>query len=117
MALYRRNMAYLIRTDDCDGALNMALDEVLWRRASHGTVFMRLYTWCDRPVLSLGYFQDAQEVRGGGQCRDLPYVRRMTGGGAIVHDNELTYSLALPARSAPATNALYEQVHAAVASC
>jgi lipoate-protein ligase A len=47
----------------------------------------------------------------------LPYVRRLTGGGAIVHDDEITYSLALPGPLVPLTNALYSRLHAAIAAC
>src|SRR5262245_49076301 len=108
-------MAILICTDDLDGATNMALDEVLWNEASTCSLFMRLYSWADAPVLSLGYFQDARVVRSDPRLHQLPYVRRLTGGGAIVHDREITYSLALPAAEAPRTNELYDRVHKAVA--
>jgi lipoyl(octanoyl) transferase len=109
-------MAFLICNDDLDGALNMALDEVLWHEAQTGSQYVRLYSWIDRPVLSLGYFQDSHEVRSNPSVQGLPYVRRLTGGGAIVHDHEITYSLALPGDAAPATNELYERVHTAVAA-
>src|SRR5262245_47859790 len=94
----------------------MALDEVLWHEAATGSNFMRLYAWVDRPVMSLGYFQDLSELQTDSRLRHLKFVRRLTGGGAIVHDNEITYSLALPAAIAPATNELYEIVHRAVAT-
>jgi lipoate-protein ligase A len=109
-------MAYLICTDDLDGSMNMALDEVLWAESANGTSYMRLYTWANRPVLSLGYFQNAQQVRDDPRLRSLPYVRRLTGGGAIVHDHEITYSLALPESRAPCTGELYARVHARIAS-
>ena len=111
-----RTAGYLIESEDLDGPTNMALDEVLWTESAHGTAFCRLYGWADRPVLSLGYFQHADEVRSDPRLRELPFVRRLTGGGAIVHDREITYSLALPARRAPATNALYDRVHRAIAT-
>jgi lipoate-protein ligase A len=107
--------ALLIETEDLDGPMNMAVDEVLWTDAARGPCLVRLYAWADRPVLSLGYFQSAGEVRTDPRLRDLPLVRRLTGGGAIVHDREITYSLALPARLVPPTNRLYDCVHRAIA--
>ena len=76
------------------GAVNMARDEaMLHTAAERGIGSLRFYTW-DEPTLSLGYFQPAAERR-----PDIPsWVRRSTGGAAIVHDpsHEITYSLALP---------------------
>jgi len=81
-----------------DGPTNMARDEALLRRLSLGELAptMRLYEW--RPAtLSLGYFQPFENVsRQPAAIRSMPVVRRLTGGGAIVHANELTYSLVLP---------------------
>src|SRR5262249_44203157 len=73
------------------GAANMAADEVLLEAASRGTASLRFYTWAEA-TLSLGYFQPAAERLPG-----LPWVRRASGGSALVHDQELTYCLALPA--------------------
>src|SRR3989454_558532 len=81
------------------GALNMAVDEVLLDAVAAGTAppTLRFYEW-KPPCLSLGYFQpfDVVDVDG---CRALgvDVVRRPTGGRAILHDRELTYSVALPA--------------------
>jgi len=81
------------------GAWNMAVDEVLLDGVASGlsAPTLRFYQW--RPAcLSLGYFQpfDVVDVDG---CRALgvEIVRRPTGGRAILHDRELTYSVALPA--------------------
>lgn len=80
-----------------DGPWNMAADEALLESASdRGVASLRFYTWT-APTLSLGYFQPAG-VRGRVPALDrLPWVRRSTGGAAIVHHRELTYALALPA--------------------
>ena len=81
------------------GAWNMAVDEVLLHGVAAGTTppTLRFYEWMP-PCLSLGYFQpfDVVDVDG---CRALgiEVVRRPTGGRAILHDRELTYSVALPA--------------------
>jgi lipoyl(octanoyl) transferase len=81
------------------GAWNMAVDEVLLEGVVAGTAppTLRFYGWTP-PCLSLGYFQPFDAVNLDG-CRALgvDIVRRPTGGRAILHDRELTYSVALPA--------------------
>lgn len=77
----------------------MAVDEVLLDGVANGAAppTLRFYLW--RPAcLSLGYFQPFDVVNLDG-CRTLgvEIVRRPTGGRAILHDHELTYSVALPA--------------------
>src|SRR5262245_4175177 len=89
-----------------DGPTNMAADEAMLETAAEsGLASLRFYTWA-APTLSLGYFQSASVVRSlssgllasrADHTQDLPWVRRSTGGAAIVHHRELTYSLALPA--------------------
>ena len=91
----------------------MAVDEVLWEwSAQTGRCCWRFYRWKE-PTVSLGYFQ-AYEDRGRHHAsRDCPVVRRVSGGGAIVHDAELTYSFALPSghRLAARRGRLYDAVH------
>ena len=81
------------------GAWNMAVDEVLLDGVAGGTAppTLRFYEWSP-PCLSLGYFQPFDVVDLDG-CRALgvEVVRRPTGGRAILHDRELTYSVTLPA--------------------
>lgn len=77
----------------------MAVDEVLLDGVASGAAppTLRFYQW--RPAcLSLGYFQPFEVVNLDG-CQELGVgiVRRPTGGRAILHDRELTYSVALPA--------------------
>jgi lipoyl(octanoyl) transferase len=82
----------LLPTWDSPGATNMALDEALLRSALERNVAsLRFYTWSE-PTLSLGYFQKHTERLPG-----VAWVRRPTGGDAILHHHELTYCLALPA--------------------
>jgi lipoate-protein ligase A len=104
------------------GAVNMARDEALMTRIGTGDSppTLRLYQW-DPPTISLGYFQkyadyEALEPPAG----ELAVVRRLTGGGAILHDRELTYSLTLPIGHrllAQGPNHLYELAHEAVMEC
>jgi len=96
----------------------MARDEALLRMASADSrPILRTYGW-ETPTLSLGYFQDVSETAGlSGVTRALPLVRRSTGGGAILHDLELTYSLVLPLRHpliADRPNDLYGLAHRAI---
>lgn len=97
----------------CAGAWNMAVDEVLleWSAERRGCCW-RFYGW-NEPTLSLGYFQAYHDRRGHLPSRNCPAVRRLTGGGAIVHDAELTYSLVVPGRRPLATgrSSLYETIH------
>jgi lipoate-protein ligase A len=80
------------------GPLNMARDEALLHAADRGVASLRFYTW-DEPTLSLGYFQPAADRLTDPALSQMAWVRRATGGAAIVHDppHEITYSLALPA--------------------
>jgi lipoate-protein ligase A len=78
-----------------DGATQMAADEILLDRAVGGRAGLRFYTW-SQPTLSLGYFQHAADGQAVRALAELPFVRRLTGGGAILHHHELTYALALP---------------------
>jgi len=87
----------LVETWDAPPGFNMALDEALFRLGG-ATPVLRFYTW--RPdALSLGYFQRHDEVLAAlAGSRPLPViVRRATGGGAIHHARELTFSIAAPA--------------------
>jgi lipoate-protein ligase A len=68
----------------------MAADEALLLSAADGVASLRFYAWAE-PTVSLGYFQPAAERLPG-----LPWVRRATGGAALVHHHEVTYALALP---------------------
>jgi len=94
----------------------MALDEALLEAAdTDGIATLRCYRW-SQPTLSLGYFQRADERHGHSASRACPMVRRASGGGAILHDAELTYSLAIPTadRLATAARELYDLIHAAL---
>lgn len=97
-----------------DGATNMARDEHLLHSAHFVPAALRIYRWSP-PTISLGYFQRFADIGAlPADVRDLAVVRRPTGGGAILHDREITYCLvvgdSLPiARAAPVE--LYRLVH------
>jgi lipoate-protein ligase A len=75
--------------------MNMALDEALLAGAVD-TAVLRIYQWSPA-TLSLGYFQRAADREQHEASRECDLVRRPSGGGAILHDRELTYCLVLPA--------------------
>ncbi len=105
----------LIIDEPADGAWNMAVDDALVESAvNDGVATLRLYQWL--PTLSLGYFQKYAERESHAASAGLPCVRRSSGGGALVHDRELTYSLALPATALTGvdTRSLYCHTHKAV---
>lgn len=89
----------LIYDPPASGAYNMAVDEAILTTVSSGTSTptLRVYAW-EPLCLSLGYGQrasDADFERIAAQSWGM--VRRPTGGRAILHGDELTYSVSLPA--------------------
>ncbi len=83
---------------DCDGPTNMAVDEAILEAVGRGDSLptLRLYSWTP-PCLSLGYSQPIGDADLGRiEARGWQIVRRLTGGRAILHTDELTYSVALP---------------------
>lgn len=92
----RPKTRFLIEGSAQTGSWNMAVDEFLLQQAlGAGELSVRIYRW-SQPTISLGYFQDSDEFKASGQYAGLPAVRRLSGGGAILHDREVTYSLAIP---------------------
>jgi lipoate-protein ligase A len=81
------------------GALNMGLDEAILRAVAAGEAppTLRLYRWSP-PCVTVGYFQSLAEELDLDACRaaGVDTVRRITGGGAVLHDAEITYSIVLP---------------------
>ncbi|NPV89503.1 MAG: lipoate--protein ligase family protein [Firmicutes bacterium] len=85
----------LIKHGPGEPAWNMAVDEAMVTVFSRGGVLptLRLYSW-DPPALSLGYFQKADSVRPEVLERlGIVPVRRVTGGRAVLHYGDLTYSI------------------------
>jgi lipoate-protein ligase A len=78
------------------GAYNMAVDEELLARAQAGerVPVLRFYAW-DPAAVSVGRFQKIEEAVNAGACkqRGIDIVRRITGGRAVLHHRELTYSI------------------------
>lgn len=78
------------------GALNMAIDEVLLDKVStnESLPILKFYGW--RPAtITIGYFQSLEQEVDTERCAQegVDIVRRITGGGAVLHEDEITYSL------------------------
>ena len=91
--------ALVVHHDGCphSAAMNMAIDEALLENATVPSI--RFYRW-HFPALSFGYFGRLSDVAGHVSARDL--VRRWTGGGIVLHGDDLTYSIMIPASDAEA---------------
>lgn len=100
----------------CSAAVaNMAIDAALLDTlAADDSPILRFYRWPE-PTLSLGYFQSSGDRRSHRDSEPLEMVRRGSGGGAIVHHHEWTYSLIMPSRLlsgiSDSTDWMYRLVH------
>ncbi|HET7626890.1 MAG TPA: biotin/lipoate A/B protein ligase family protein [Bacillales bacterium] len=86
---------YFLDSGERSPAYNMALDEALIHWMNQGLVrpTLRFYTW-NPPTLSIGYFQEMKKINlEGVKKHGYGLVRRLTGGRAVLHDKELTYSV------------------------
>ena len=94
----------------------MAIDQsLLETTARTGQGVLRFYRWAPA-TLSIGYFQKLADRQLHTASQSCPIVRRASGGGAIVHDDELTYSFCMATKGsiARADTGLYDLVHAAI---
>ena len=103
----------LIVTPAADGAENMALDEALMERARDtGEWVLRLYSW-STPTISLGRNQSARGRYDLARIDQLGFavVRRPTGGRAILHHREITYSVTAPVAEAGDLRQSYDRIN------
>ncbi|BDH62081.1 octanoyltransferase LipM [Lysinibacillus sp. PLM2] len=87
---------YFINSGPCSPSYNMALDEALLDLHSRGEIppVIRFYEW-NPATLSVGYFQRAEKEVDFDtlKAQKIGFVRRPTGGRAVLHEHELTYSV------------------------
>jgi lipoate-protein ligase A len=103
----------LLKTPPAHGDWNMAVDEAILEAVgrSESLPTLRLYAW-DPACLSLGYAQpftdvDIPRLR----ARGWEVVRRPTGGRAVLHVDELTYSVIAPLNEPRLTGTVLESYH------
>ncbi|HAJ32677.1 MAG TPA: octanoyltransferase [Candidatus Atribacteria bacterium] len=93
------------------GFMNMAIDEAIMIAHREGLVppTIRFYQWSP-PAVSLGYFQDLEKEIDIDVCKNLgiDIVRRPTGGKAVLHDKELTYSFIIKENHPLVNNSILE---------
>ena len=89
----------LLQTGYNTAAYNMGIDRAVLVANSEGKAppTVRFFAW-KPPAISIGYFQSLTEEVDLNACEmhGVDYVRRITGGGAVFHDAELTYSIVIP---------------------
>ncbi len=89
----------LLQTGYDSASSNMAIDNAILIANSKGRVppTVRFYGWVP-PAISIGYFQSLTNEVDIDVCKRLGvgYVRRITGGGAVYHEKEVTYSIVVP---------------------
>jgi len=89
----------LLQTGFKNAFSNMAIDKAILVVNSEGKVppTVRFYGWLP-PAISIGYFQSLVDEVDVQACErfGVDYVRRITGGGAVFHEKELTYSIVVP---------------------
>ena len=103
----------LLLSPPASGAFNMALDEALMTRARDtGAIILRVYEWA-APTLSLGRHQTARGLYDldAALARGVGFVRRPTGGRAVLHHREITYSVAAPVRALGALPESYRRIN------
>jgi lipoyl(octanoyl) transferase len=87
---------YYVHSGKCSPAYNMAVDECLlnWHSKNEIPPVLRFYEW-EPAGMSVGYFQKTKGKLDTNKLNEsnIPIVRRLTGGRAVLHDNELTYSV------------------------
>ena len=88
----------LINTEQNNAAMNMAIDEaILLTQKASVQPTLRFYDWL-HPAFSFGYFQKISEEIDVAACatQGIEIVRRITGGGTVIHGWDVTYTIVVP---------------------
>ena len=90
------------------GPENMAVDHALAACSSPSEAVLRIYRW-SRPTVSFGRNEPARDCYdpAAGRNAEIEFVRRPTGGRAVLHDRELTYAVVLPLKTRGGLKATY----------
>jgi lipoyl(octanoyl) transferase len=103
----------LLLAEPRSGAENMARDSALQARAARtGETVFSIYSWT-HPTLSFGRHQPASGLYDIDKIRsaNVDVVRRPTGGRAILHDHEVTYSVTAPLKDAAPLRETYSRIN------
>ena len=106
----------VIRDGPCTGSHNMALDHALAVCAQESQGVLRLYSWMEATV-SLGRNEPARDLydRANAADQGIEFVRRPTGGRAVLHSNEVTYAIVVPVRALGGPRASYVEINRGLA--
>jgi len=106
----------VIRDGPCTGSHNMALDHALAVCAQESQGVLRLYSWMEATV-SLGRNEPARDLydRANAADQGIQFVRRPTGGRAVLHSNEVTYAIVVPVRALGGPRASYVEINRGLA--
>lgn len=94
----------IIEMEALDAHMNMAVEEAAWEGVKNGTSPPTIRFYSYRPhAVSIGCFQSIRDEVNLVACRELGIdcVRRWTGGGAVYHDQEITYGVIAPLNMFP----------------
>ncbi|MFN3410642.1 MAG: biotin/lipoate A/B protein ligase family protein [Exilispira sp.] len=98
----KKNLFRLIIHQENDPYFNMAADEAISFNVGNNLSLptLRFYRW-NPATLSLGYFQKFEKEINYEFCQNnnIGIVRRITGGRAVLHDDEITYSISIPSNN------------------
>ncbi|MDD4352129.1 MAG: biotin/lipoate A/B protein ligase family protein [Candidatus Gracilibacteria bacterium] len=93
------NQIRILKTGAKQASYNMGLDEAVATLLAEGKAVptLRLYAW-EPTACSIGYFQSIGAELDLDRCKEfgIDVVRRITGGGAVFHEYEVTYSFIAP---------------------
>ena len=87
-----------------DAFMNMAIDEAIFTRIreEHYRPTLRFFQW-EKPSITYGYAVEVEKELNIHHCQeqDIPIVRRITGGGVVFHQCDITYTFIFPQEIIP----------------
>lgn len=97
------------RSPAFDAAGHMALDEAVLLESEPNALVLRVYEWKEE-ACTFGFSQKYADAKAA--CKKgVEPVRRMTGGGIVHHDGDVTFSLVFPWDKTCAPEAIYRNIH------
>jgi len=107
----KRNRWRLILDGPRIAFMNMAIDEAIFSRTreERSIPTLRFFQW-EKPSISYGYAVEVEKELDIHYCQenDIPIVRRITGGGVVFHQCDITYSIIFPEDIVPATHSVLD---------